>query len=330
MKSGVVVGLAASLLVSGAAVLGASTPADAASGACKDNTAVTVVVDFNGLGGGVDVDCVAGGQAATDQFRSAGHTVEMVTSQPGMVCRIDGAPTDQPSNCHNSPPTNAYWSLWWADGKGGDWVYSSLGATSLKVPTGAYVAFSWNTGGDEDEPSYDPVPLPAPSASASSSPSKSPTKSPTKSTGPGPGNPSSGAPTRSASGTASSGDTAGTSDGTDSSGATSTDPAANGSASTEPASDDATSTDSASDDDASTGSQDPSAGTSADDSTGSTTEDLTVGPQAETTADEPGLPGWVPPVILGGLLIGIGAVVVVRRRALAAAGHDTPSGLDGP
>ena len=39
--------------------------------------------------------------------------------------------------CVNTAPANAYWGLYWSDGKSGKWNYSSTGVGGLKVPTAA-------------------------------------------------------------------------------------------------------------------------------------------------------------------------------------------------
>ena len=66
--------------------------------------------------------------AATSPRRSSagpGFSLTYVQRQPGFVCRINGAPASDP--CVNTPPADAYWGLWWSDGKSGSWTYSSVG-----------------------------------------------------------------------------------------------------------------------------------------------------------------------------------------------------------
>jgi hypothetical protein len=135
--------LAAAVLATAAAGLGlvASTSAPAAAAACSGATGVTVVVDHGALGGGVDQVCNSGGGGhdAISLFTGAGFSLTYVQSQPGFVCRINGQPASDP--CVRTPPSDAYWGLWWSDGRSGTWSYSSLGAGSLTVPDGGYVAF---------------------------------------------------------------------------------------------------------------------------------------------------------------------------------------------
>jgi hypothetical protein len=172
--------LAAAVLTTAAAglglVVGTSAPATAA--ACSGATGVTVVVDHGALGGGVEVVCnpSAGGKASS-LFTGSGFALTYVQRTPGFVCRIIGQPASDP--CVNTPPTNAYWGLFWSDGKSGSWSYSSLGAGSLTVPDGGYVAFAWQTG-SQNAPNVAPTPHP-------SNPPPAPTPTPTPTTGSGGG-----------------------------------------------------------------------------------------------------------------------------------------------
>jgi hypothetical protein len=166
-----------------AAGLGVPTAAHAAT--CSTSHGVTVVVDFHQLGRGVQASCDAGGAGRTgaQQMADAGYRLTYVQRQPGFVCRVDGTPADDP--CVNTPPDNAYWSLWWSDGKSGTWSYAAQGIASLDVPDGGYVALSWQGGDSKAPPRVTPKAHPAPSPSPTHQPSSRPTKSPT-STAPGP------------------------------------------------------------------------------------------------------------------------------------------------
>jgi hypothetical protein len=128
-----------------------------------------VVVDFHQLGA-LETACDAGGggKTAATQMADVGHTLTYVQRQPGFVCRVDGKPKDDP--CVNTPPSDAYWSLWWSDGKSGTWTYSSAGVGSLKVPAGGYVALSWQGGSSKAPPRVSPTPHTAPSSSPTSHP----------------------------------------------------------------------------------------------------------------------------------------------------------------
>jgi hypothetical protein len=128
-----------------AAVGGPLPTAPAAAEDCAAGRGVTVVVDFNELGGGTHTACVAqgGGETASRLFTDAGFDLTHTQRDPSFVCRVAGEPGDDP--CVNTPPANAYWSLWWSDGSS-TWVYATLAADSLTVPQGGYVGFSWQQG----------------------------------------------------------------------------------------------------------------------------------------------------------------------------------------
>ena len=102
------------------------------------------------------------GKTAWDQLKDVGYKLEGVQQQPGFVCRINAKPSPAQDACFNTPPADAYWSLWWSDGKSGKWAFSSMGAGSLKVPEGGYVAMSWQDGDGKAEPGQSPTPHPSP------------------------------------------------------------------------------------------------------------------------------------------------------------------------
>lgn len=135
-----------------------AAPAPASAAPCSGPDDVTVVVDFKGLGGGVTAGCAASSNA-WQMFQRAGYGLTSVQRQPGFVCRVSGKPTDQ--SCVDTPPATAYWGLFWSKGNG-RWTYSSLGAGSLRVPEGGYVAFAWQSGGGRSLPSFAPVDRSAP------------------------------------------------------------------------------------------------------------------------------------------------------------------------
>jgi hypothetical protein len=157
-------------------------PAHAA--ACTSADGVTVVVDYHELGGGVGQVCDAGGagKSAAAQFADAGFALTRVQRQPGFICRVQGKPASDP--CVNTPPADAYWGLWWSDGKSGSWTYATQGVDSLTVPRGGSVALSWNGSASKSAPGVAPA--------KHASPSPSPTPTPTKQPSPQPGGGSSG------------------------------------------------------------------------------------------------------------------------------------------
>lgn len=174
-----VVRLAVAALVAAAAGLGVPGTAQAAT--CSTAKGVSVVVDFHQLGGGVQTSCDlhGSGRTAATQLTDVGHSLTYVQRQPGFVCRVDGTPSSDP--CVNTPPSDAYWSVWWSDGKSGTWSYSSSGVGSLKVPAGGYVALSWQGGTGRATPRTAPTVHPTASPSPTHAPTTHPTPPPTPS-----------------------------------------------------------------------------------------------------------------------------------------------------
>jgi hypothetical protein len=198
--SRVVVRLTVAVLVAAAAGVGA--PGQAQAAACGTAHGVTVVVDFHQLGGGVQTACDpgGGGHHTSTQLTDVGHVLTYAQRQPGFVCRVDGSPSSDP--CINTSPADAYWSLWWSDGKSGTWSYASSGVASLKVPAGGYVALSWQKGNAQARPGVSPKPhgvqptsSPTSRPPSSPHPSHGPTGAPSSSTAPGAPTTSPAAPT---------------------------------------------------------------------------------------------------------------------------------------
>lgn len=175
--------LAAAALVAAAAIA-VPTPPTAYAAACTGSGGVTVVVDYGSLGGGVGQACVGGG-LASEQFPAAGYPLDYVQGEAGFVCRVKGAPADDP--CTETSSERAFWSLWTTDGKSGRWSFATRGVTQLRVPEGGAVAFSW-----DDVAGYRPPTVTAPVTAVTSTPTPSspatasqppkPTTKPTKPT----------------------------------------------------------------------------------------------------------------------------------------------------
>jgi hypothetical protein len=116
-----------------------------------DGNSVTVVVDFSGVGGGIDIRCSSGSTGQQALGNAFGYLE--IASQPGFVCQISGTPA---SDCQNTPPGAVYWSYWQA-APGGGWAYSSRGFSSSRVKPGGFEGWAYGSGGP---PGIDPV-LPA-------------------------------------------------------------------------------------------------------------------------------------------------------------------------
>jgi hypothetical protein len=165
---------AALLWTAAAAGVGlSSAPAAAATGRCSGGHGVTVVVDFGPLGGGTRIACDAdgAGETAKTVMEHAGFSLDWVRTDPGFVCAIESRP-DPDSSCQRVPPADAYWALFWSDGRSG-WKYSSAGAGSLKLQDGGSVGWRFQDGGARDNPSQTPT-----SSTSSSSPTPTPTPTP--------------------------------------------------------------------------------------------------------------------------------------------------------
>lgn len=132
-------------------------------GACApdDTVGVTVVVDFQELGGGVNVRCTERPpRDGADALDAAGISWQgVVRWGRGFVCRIAGQPADDP--CIDTPPASAYWSYWLAP-RGGSWCYSNLGVLARTPPPGTVEGWSFSLdrdGGQSPPPRTAPPPL---------------------------------------------------------------------------------------------------------------------------------------------------------------------------
>ncbi len=308
-------GPVAAVLTAAAGLVGLSTaPAEAAL--CS-GSGVNVVVDFNGLGGGVQKGCDPRGanRRASEVFPAAGFGLTYASRQPGFVCRVKGTPKSDP--CVNTPPADAYWALYWSDGKSGSWSYSSTGVSGLKVPSGGFVAFSWQGSSSKSPPSASPrnsqaapkptpkpTPKPAPKPTKKPQPAPKPTKAP-GSGGGGGGKPAGGTATRTPVATKSGTTTATPTPGgtrspapTDGSGGRSTDGPTDGP------------TDRPTDDVGAVETLEPSP-----DETGTGAAAEAVDGRVRTVADDSGgLPTWVPVGVLLGLVVTAGGILARRRR----------------
>lgn len=145
----------------------------AAAAVCGPGDGVSVVVDGRGLGRSLSSACDAdgGGKTGSEIVPSVGYPIDYVQRQPGFVCRVSGAPASDP--CVNTPPADAYWGLFWSDGKSGTWSYASTGITGLRIPAGGSIGLAWQDGSGRKVPGTAP-PV------ASSAPSSEPTPKPSK------------------------------------------------------------------------------------------------------------------------------------------------------
>lgn len=120
---------------------------------------VTVVVDFRGLGGGVQQGCAPGDPSSgTAALTAAGFGYTFASRQPGFVCRINQKPGVETDKCVTTSPASAYWSYWHAPA-GGSWTYSNQGATTYKPARGTVEGWAFGAG---EQPGAAPPAAPAP------------------------------------------------------------------------------------------------------------------------------------------------------------------------
>ncbi|GGU25254.1 hypothetical protein [Lentzea flava] len=141
-----------------ALVIACTIPVPAHAAGCDG---VTVVVDFRGLGGGVQQGCAPGSPASgVAALAAAGFGYTYASRQPGFVCRINGKPGADTDKCVTTSPASAYWSYW--HGSGGSWSYSNQGAATY-VPARGTVE-GWAFGAGEQPGIAPPAPAPVPPA----------------------------------------------------------------------------------------------------------------------------------------------------------------------
>ncbi|MET9227322.1 hypothetical protein [Lentzea sp. NPDC003310] len=120
---------------------------------------VTVVVDYRGLGGGVQQGCAPGSPASgVAALTAAGFGYTYASRQAGFVCRINGRPGTDADKCVNASPATAYWSYWHAPA-GGAWSYSNQGAATYVPARGTVEGWAFGAG---EQPGTAPPAAPAP------------------------------------------------------------------------------------------------------------------------------------------------------------------------
>ncbi len=158
--------------IPGAPNAGAIDHAKGHAGFCRTADGVTVVVDFQQLGGPTIVRCNPQRNRGTglDALEGAGFQIAGVQRWgKAFICRIENRPsatetlpvTGNPGyreNCVDTPPAAAYWSYWHA-GNNCPWSYSQWGVKNRDFIPGGFEgwSFSWNATADAN-----PVPRIAP------------------------------------------------------------------------------------------------------------------------------------------------------------------------
>ncbi|GAB3087305.1 ABC transporter substrate-binding protein [Nocardioides zeae] len=141
-------------------------------GFCTDDRGVTVVVDFQELGGTTIVRCFPGATDGTglDALKGAGFQIAGVQRWgEAFICRIENRPAaneavavdgrpDYREACLDTPPAGAYWSYWHA-GNNCSWSYSQWGVKNRSFLRGGFEGWSFSLNASADS---NPVPRIAP------------------------------------------------------------------------------------------------------------------------------------------------------------------------
>ncbi len=127
------------------------------AGACEGDSGVTMVIDYQGLGGGAEVRCFTGDPAdGVEALRGAGFTFEGPAQfADSAVCRINGRPaTDETipldndptytEDCAQFPPANGYWSYWQSSDRGQEWDFSQMGIAGTDPEPGDWEGWSFS------------------------------------------------------------------------------------------------------------------------------------------------------------------------------------------
>jgi hypothetical protein len=131
------------------------------SGACtaSDQNSVTMVIDFQKLGGSTIIRCAVGLPTGATGYQAL-QAIQMplqgtVHDGPAFICRINNRPgpnetipvTGDPTykeDCVDTPPAKAYWSYWWAKKGQTAWTYSAFGAMTHRVEIGGFEGWSFS------------------------------------------------------------------------------------------------------------------------------------------------------------------------------------------
>ncbi|MEU8632771.1 ABC transporter substrate-binding protein [Amycolatopsis sp. NPDC048633] len=141
-------------------------------GFCADGTGVTVVIDFQQLGGTTIVRCdpQTGRGTGLDALKNAGFQIAGVQRWgEAFICRIENRPSaveeipvkgneHYQETCVDTPPAAGYWSYWHA-GNNCAWEYSQWGVKNRDFTTGGFEGWSFSLNATADS---NPVPRIAP------------------------------------------------------------------------------------------------------------------------------------------------------------------------
>ena len=190
--------LTAALLAAAGLALGAGPAhAEVTAGHCATDTGVTLIVDFQELGGDTIVRCVEGvtpGSTGLEMFELAGLSVSgTIDDGPAFVCRINGRPDanetiavegqgEYREACVSTPSRLAFWGYWHAP-NGGPWTFSGAGGGNREVTIGGYEGWSFSLNNSDTS---NPAPRIAPSHAVATPSTEAPTPTPTPTPTPSP------------------------------------------------------------------------------------------------------------------------------------------------
>ncbi|GAA0951947.1 ABC transporter substrate-binding protein [Nonomuraea longicatena] len=138
-------------------------PTKGTPGFCQDGTGVTVVVDFQELGGTTIVRCNPQAQRGTglDALKGAGFQIAGVQRWgEAFICRIENRPSaveqlpvkgkeGYREACIDTPPAGGYWSYWHA-GNNCAWKYSQWGVKNRDFVAGGFEGWSFSLNATAD------------------------------------------------------------------------------------------------------------------------------------------------------------------------------------
>lgn len=141
-------------------------------GFCADGSGVTVVIDFQQLGGTTIVRCDSqtGRGTGLDALKNAGFQIAGVQRWgEAFICRIENRPSaveeipvkgneHYKETCVDTPPAAGYWS-YWHSGNNCAWEYSQWGVKNRDFTAGGFEGWSFSLNATADS---NPVPRIAP------------------------------------------------------------------------------------------------------------------------------------------------------------------------
>ncbi|KGM17472.1 hypothetical protein N867_03010 [Actinotalea fermentans ATCC 43279 = JCM 9966 = DSM 3133] len=140
--------LAGAVALPASAAVASSWPAAVdVSGACADESGVTVVVDATELEGDVTVGCASDPATGTEALAQAG--IAETRDPSGYICAVGGLPDPCPTEF-----TGSYWSYWTA-APGGEWTAYAEGSDTA-VPAAGSVE-GWRYGDGTQPPAVAPA-----------------------------------------------------------------------------------------------------------------------------------------------------------------------------